>query len=57
MRGIENWGAAILLVAVFALMTAVVLRIAYQAHPVVFVAAAAFLAVNYTHYTRKALAP
>lgn len=57
MRGIEHWGAAVLLVAVFALMAAVVLRLAYQAHPVVFVAAAAFLAVNFTHYTRKALAP
>lgn len=55
MRSIENWGALALLVAVVALLTVVVLRIAYQAHPVAFVAAAAFLAVNYTHYTRKAL--
>ena len=39
----------------FLLLTAVVLRLAYEVHPAAFVAAAAFLAVNYTHYTRKAL--
>lgn len=41
----------------FILLTALVVRLAYEVHPVASVAAAAFLAMNYTHYARKALAP
>ena len=41
----------------FILLTALVVRLAYEVHPVASVAAAAFLAINYTHYARKALAP
>lgn len=47
----------VLAVPCFLLLTAVVLRLAYEVHPVAFVAAAAFLTINYTHYARKALAP
>ena len=38
-------------------LTGFVLRLAYLAHPILFIAAIGFLAINITHYTRKALAP